>query len=140
MVKCITKMACKIKFNGKCLDNATEIFNKLIQIYGDQVFSRRRFLGVTKYFWTFWSTSHFINWEKATKVRNLIRSDQCLMMRILVDKFLYSLHNGFAFLHKYTSTRASDGVHQPAWHNQLWYHLHSGRIVTTTLDSQLSTN
>ena len=31
-------------------------------------------------------------------------------------------------------------VHQSAWHNHVCYHLRSGRIVTTTLDSQLSTN
>ena len=44
------------------------------------------------------------------------------------------------FLHKYTSTSVSDGVHQSAWHNHGCYHLCSGWIVTTTLDSQLSTN
>ena len=31
-------------------------------------------------------------------------------------------------------------VHQSVWHNHVWYHLHSRRIVTTTLDSQLSIN
>ena len=51
---------------------------------------------------------------------------------------LYSLYNGLALLHKYTSTRASDGVHQSAWYNHVWYHLRSRRIVT--LDSQLPIN
>ena len=53
---------------------------------------------------------------------------------------LYSQHNGLTLLHKYTSTKASDRVHQSVWHNHMWYHLHRGQIVTTTLDSQLSTN
>ena len=51
---------------------------------------------------------------------------------------LYSLHNGLALIH--TATRASDGVHQSAWHNHMWYHLRSGRIVTTPLESQLPIN
>ena len=55
-------------------------------------------------------------------------------------RVLYSLHNGLTLLHKYTSTRASDGVPQPAWHNHVWYHLCCGRIVTTPLDSQLPVN
>ena len=50
---------------------------------------------------------------------------------------LYFLHNGLAHLHKPTSTRASDGIHQSASHNHVWYHLRCGRIVTTPLDSQL---
>ena len=50
---------------------------------------------------------------------------------------LHSLHNGFALLYEYKSTRASDGVHPSAWHNHLWYHLRSGQIVTTPLASQL---
>ena len=51
---------------------------------------------------------------------------------------LYTLLNGYAFRHEYTST--SDGVHQSAWHNHVWYHWRSRRIVTTPLDSPLSTN
>ena len=38
------------------------------------------------------------------------------------------------------SQRERQGVHRSAWHNHVWYHLPSGRIVTTPLDSQLSTN
>ena len=53
---------------------------------------------------------------------------------------LYSLHNVLGFLHKYTSTRASDEVHQSAWHNHVWSHLRSGRIVSSQLDSQLPIN
>ena len=48
-------------------------------------------------------------------------------------ELLYSLYNGLALLHKYTSTRTSDGVHQSARHNHVWYHLRSGWIVTTTV-------
>ena len=32
------------------------------------------------------------------------------------------------------------GVYQSAWHHHVWYHLCSGWIVTSTRDSQLSTN
>ena len=41
-------------------------------------------------------------------------------------------------LHEHTSTRTSHGAYQSVWHNHVWYHLFNGRIVTTTLDSQLS--
>ena len=64
----------------------------------------------------------------------------CSSMIEISKIMLYSLHNGPALLHKYTSTRVSDGVHQSAWHNHIWYDLHSGQIVTTPLDSQLPIN
>ena len=66
---------------------------------------------------------------------------ECVYIYIYICVYmLYSLHNELALLHKCTSTRASDGVHQLRWHNYVWYHLRSGQIVTTPLDSQLSTN
>ena len=65
------------------------------------------------------------------------RNNLCKNILCLV---LYSLRNGLALLHRYKSMRALDGVHQSAWHNYVWFHLHSGWIVTTPLDSQLFIN
>ena len=51
---------------------------------------------------------------------------------------LYSLYNGLPLLHKYMSMEHLRELTRPTWHNHMWYHLHSGWIVTTPLDSQLS--
>ena len=76
----------------------------------------------------FFTSSHFISQFPPTRFP--------LITAIRMCHFLQVHHLGMAFLARLKAKIQQEELTRPMWYNHMWYHLWSGWLVTTPLDSQ----